>query len=275
MSKASKIKDARDRLLKGIGVPEAEKFIVDDFQKEAIEAVAEGVDTLVVAPTGAGKTYVALQAIEVALGFKSRAVYTTPLKALSNTKFLELKSQFGADHKVGLLTGDRKIDPDSDIVVATTEIYRNELYGGEGRFSVVVLDEVHFIADQQRGPVWEESIILTPKESTLLMLSASISNASEIAAWIEEVRQKECRVVIKKERPVELRFGFLHPELGVLPLDDEDGKVLSEVSRYYSRTTLDPSGMRLRGSFPGKGGGQRKRRPKGGGYKRRGKKRAR
>lgn len=222
-------------------------FQVDEFQREAISSVAEGVDTLVVAPTGSGKTYIALEAIKAMLDLKLRSVYTTPLKALSNTKYNELKAMFEPRHGVGLLTGDRKIDPDSSVVIATTEIYRNELYRASERYSLVVLDEVHFIGDAQRGPVWEESIILTPSSSTLLMLSASISNSDEIASWIEEVRGKPCRVIVKKERPVELRFGFLHPYYGVIPLADENGTLLREVRNFYGASGLDASRTRLQG----------------------------
>ena len=143
-------------------------------------------------------------------------------------------------------------------MIATTEIYRNELYRGDVRYSLVILDEVHYIADPQRGPVWEESIILTPSESTLLMLSASISNAEEIAAWIEEVRNKECRIVMKKERPVELRYGFLHPRFGVIPLSDEKGHLSPEVSHYYGSAEVNMDRMRVSGArpsrFEGEGG---------------------
>jgi len=256
MTRSHIIKQAVHDFLDGIGVPETSKFEIDDFQKEAISNVVDGHDTLVVAPTGSGKTYIATQAIGAFLQLKTKAVYTTPLKALSNTKYNELKKTFEPDFKVGLLTGDRKIEGDADVVVATTEIYRNELYKDVPRYSLVVLDEVHFIADAQRGPVWEESIILSPTSSTLLMLSASISNAKEIAEWIGEVRGKPCKIVIKKDRPVELRFGFLHPELGVLPLCDRNGRVLEEVIHYYGSTGLDATGMRLRGG--------RFERPKGG-----------
>lgn len=248
MSRGSRTLDeARKRFLQGIGVPEPSPFIADEFQKDAISSVVEGNDTLVVAPTGAGKTYIAMEAINATLALGLKAVYTTPLKALSNTKYTELRAKFQPAHKVGLLTGDRKIEGDADVVVATTEIYRNELYRTHDRYSLVILDEVHFIADPQRGPVWEESIILTPAASTLLMLSASISNAEEIAEWLSSVRSKPCRVVIKKERPVELRYGFLHPDYGAIPLNDERGFVLREVSQFYGSVELDSSGMRLRG----------------------------
>lgn len=251
MMKFKAIQEAREKFLSGIGVPEKGQFHVDDFQREAITNLLNGVDTLVVAPTGSGKTYIAIEAIRSLLEQGKRAIYTTPLKALSNTKFSEFQQIFGPRYTVGLLTGDRKIEGDSDVVIATTEIYRNELYRGEGRYSLVILDEVHYIADPQRGPVWEESIILTPHSSTLLMLSASISNSEEISDWIEETRNKECRVVMKTERPVELRYGFLHPKFGVIPLSDEKGHLSPEVSHYYGSARLDEEGMKMRGQ-PGR-----------------------
>lgn len=262
MNYKEKISDARKRLLDGIGVPEPQPFIPDEFQMSAISSVVEGVDTLVVAPTGAGKTFIAIEAIKAELLNRQRAVYTTPLKALSNTKFTEFKKLFEPTFKAGLLTGDRKIDGDADVVVATTEIYRNELYRSNDRYALVILDEVHFIADEQRGPVWEEAIILTPKHTTLLMLSASISNAEEIACWIEEVRGKPCRIVSKKVRPVELRHAFLHPDKGVIPLETPQGTIMPEVKEYYGTASLDQTGMKIKrergaGGFSrgGRGGG--------------------
>lgn len=253
--KDKSIQESRERLLHGIGVPKKEAFVVDDFQKAAIDNLAAGIDTLVVAPTGSGKTYIAIEAMRNLIKRGQHAVYTTPLKALSNTKYTELQHTFAPDHSVGLLTGDRKIEGDADIVIATTEIYRNELYKGGGRYSLVILDEVHYIADPQRGAVWEESIILTPHSSTLLMLSASISNAEEIASWIEETRNKECRIVMKTDRPVELRYAFLHPRFGVIPLSDDRGHLSPEVSRFYGSLSLDESGTRVKGG----GGGRAER----------------
>lgn len=246
MHREKLIQKARDQFLQGVGLPKEEEFVIDDFQREAIDSVVNGADTLVVAPTGSGKTLIALEAIRVTMELGNRAVYTTPLKALSNTKYTDLKRRFEPRFKVGLLTGDRKIDGDAQVVIATTEIYRNELYKAPERYSVVVLDEVHFIADAQRGPVWEESIILTPSSTALLMLSASISNPGEIAEWIEHVRGRPCHVVIKKERPVELRFGFLHPDHGVMPLTETHGSIYEPVLKFYSSFGLDHSGMRLR-----------------------------
>jgi ATP-dependent RNA helicase HelY len=264
MLKHRAIEESRHRLLQGLGVPEKGTFVVDDFQKAAIDNLDAGIDTLVVAPTGSGKTFIATQAMKNLLKKGLRSVYTTPLKALSNTKYSEFQVTFGQDHSVGLLTGDRKIEGDSDIVIATTEIYRNELYSGRGRYSLVILDEVHYIADPQRGAVWEESIILTPNSSTLLMLSASISNAEEIASWIEEVRNKECRIVIKQERSVELRYAFLHPRYGVIPLSDEKGHLSPEVAHYY-HTMPDDGGRRGGGRFSDRGSEGNGRRGGGGG----------
>lgn len=257
------IQESRERFLSGIGVPAKGTFVADEFQQAAIANLAAGIDTLVVAPTGSGKTYIAIQAMKNLLQKGQQAIYATPLKALSNTKYSEFQQIFEPDHSVGLLTGDRKIEGDSDVVIATTEIYRNDLYRGHGRYSLVILDEVHYIADPQRGAVWEESIILTPSTSTLLMLSASISNAEEIASWIEETRNKECRIVQKTERPVELRYGFLHPRWGVIPLSDEKGHLSPEVAHFYSGVELDMTGTRI--SVPGDRGGGRGRGGRGGG----------
>jgi superfamily II RNA helicase len=246
----------RERLFAGIGVPKPTPFVIDDFQQEALDAVAAGHDVLVVAPTGAGKTFIATDSIRLTMEANKRAVYTTPLKALSNTKYNEFRRLFEPKFQVGILTGDRKIDGDAGVVIATTEIYRNELYSESSNYGLVVLDEVHFLSDPQRGPVWEESIILTPSTTSLLMLSASISNAREVADWIQEVRGKECRVVTKVNRPVELRFGFLHPDLGIIPLRDAKGAVLKEVVQFYAQQRLDGDGMRV---SRGRGDAQRGR----------------
>jgi len=244
-----RIKDARKALLDGIGIPEKAPFTADAFQLSAIESVDSEVDTLVIAPTGTGKTFIAIEGIRRAIKSGKRAVYTAPLKALSNTKYTELKRLFEPEFSVGLLTGDRKIDTDADIVVATTEIYRNDLYNYGADYSLVVLDEFHYLADGQRGPVWEESIILSPKSSTLLMLSASISNPEEIAEWITQVRGEEVRIITETNRPVELRLGFIHPRAGILPVEGTNGRLFSEVASYYQQgSSRNTRGGRRRGS---------------------------
>lgn len=264
MTKRRNMRDLRDQFFEGIGVPPSAPFVADEFQKGAIKSLIDGNDTLIVAPTGSGKTYIALEAIQAVLYQGGKAIYTTPLKALSNTKYNEFKSRFEPEFRVGLLTGDRKIETDANLVVATTEIYRNELYRHSERYSLVVLDEVHFIADESRGPVWEESIILAPSSSTLAMLSASISNPEEIAEWLKEVRGRECNVVIKKDRPVPLRYGFLHPDMGIIPLDDDHGRVITEVRDYYGNTGLDKDKLILKDRSGGGGGFRWRDRGRGG-----------
>ena len=226
--------DLRDDLLSGIGVPDPKPFVPDPFQLKAIAALAAGHDVLVIAPTGAGKTYVAVRGIEEVVSRGERAVYTAPLKALSNAKYTEFKQRFEPRYTVGLLTGDRKIEGDSQIVVATTEIYRNELYSSRDHYGLVVLDELHYLADAQRGAVWEESIILSARSSRLLMLSASISNPDDVADWIRSIRCKDVVIVSVKERPVPLRYAFFHPDDGILPLEDSRGEVLAEVAHFYN-----------------------------------------
>ena len=243
------LSSARERFLHGIGVPVAKPFEADEFQLNAIAAMAAGEDTLVIAPTGAGKTYIATEAIRSAVESGKRAIYTAPLKALSNAKYAEMKKLFEPKYSVGLLTGDRKIEGDANIVVATTEIYRNELYSYSENYSVVVLDEFHYLSDPQRGPVWEESVVLSPRSATLLMLSASISNALEIAAWIEQVRGNKVKIISIAKRPVELRLGFLHLQLGVMPLEDDSGEILHEVTQFYAEDSSGDRFDRRRGGF--------------------------
>lgn len=260
------ITEARQKLLHGIGVPAPSPFRPDPFQLQAIESLSAGKDTLVIAPTGSGKTYIAIEAVKRILAEGKRAIYTAPLKALSNTKYAEFKKMFEPAFTVGLLTGDRKIDTDANLVVATTEIYRNDLYGYSENYTLVVLDELHYLADVQRGPVWEESIILSPPTATLLMLSASISNPHDVAAWIGSIRNREVTTIVEKERPVELRLAFFHPEHGVVPLADEKGRLFPEVAHFYGEKgeteegTSEPGRRRPRGRGEVRGRPRRRRR---------------
>ena len=133
-----------------------------------------------------------------------RAFYTTPIKALSNQKYLELCELYGADN-VGLATGDTSINPKAPVVVMTTEVARNMIYAGVSLddLGVVVLDEVHYLADKMRGPVWEEVIIHLPAHVSIIALSATVSNAEEFGAWIREVRSS-CEIIVSERRPVPL-----------------------------------------------------------------------
>ena len=217
------------RLLEGIGSPPAKPFKPDPFQLEALAAL-EYEDVLVTAPTGSGKTWIAREEIRRLLESGRRAWYTSPLKALTNSKYQEFIEEFGAA-RVGILTGDRKENSDAPLLVGTTEIYRNQLFdslrgGSEVNADLVVLDEAHYLADEDRGHVWEEAIILTPPRIRLLLLSATIGNAHEFALWLEEVRGVRCGVIAgPTKRPVPLRSAVLLPDRRLLPLLNEQGKL--------------------------------------------------
>ena len=179
-------------------------FTPDPFQLDALDAVEAGNSVLVAAPTGAGKTIVGQFGAYVALQRGMRAFYTTPIKALSNQKYLELCDLYGADN-VGLATGDTSINSKAPVVVMTTEVCRNMIYAGAplDDLGVVVLDEVHYLADKMRGPVWEEVIIHLPAHVSIIALSATVSNAEEFGAWIREVRSS-CEIIVSEQRPVPL-----------------------------------------------------------------------
>src|SRR5437763_1893632 len=227
------------RLLEGIGTPAPAPFKPDPFQLEALAAV-EHEDVLVTAPTGSGKTWIAREEMSRLLAAGRRVWYTSPLKALTNSKYQEFSEAFGAEH-VGILTGDRKENADAPVIVGTTEVYRNQLFdalreGRELRADLVVVDEGHYLADEERGHVWEEAIILTPPRVRLLLLSATVGNAEEFAAWIEEVRGVRCGVVKRPgARPVPLRAAFLYPDGQLAPLFDEQGRFNHEIAQFLEQ----------------------------------------
>lgn len=241
-----------NQLLAGIGSPKPSPFKPDPFQLQALAAL-EKEDVLVTAPTGSGKTWIAREEIRRLLTAGQRAWYTTPLKALTNSKYAEFIEEFGAG-SVGILTGDRKENSNAPLIVGTTEIFRNQLFdalrGGEDvRADLAVMDEAHYLADEERGHVWEEAIILTPPRIRLLLLSATIGNAEEFAAWISEVRGVHCGVVTRPgARPVPLRAAFLMPDKRLLPLLNERGKLNSEIASLSEQDQRDrPRGPAGRG----------------------------
>ncbi len=184
-------------------------FRPDEFQTEAFDLVEAGRHVIVAAPTGAGKTLVADYAVALTLAAGLRIFYTTPIKALSNQKYHDLVAAHGSA-QVGLLTGDNAINPEAPVVVMTTEVLRNMLYAGNAltRLAAVVLDEVHYLQDAYRGPVWEEVIIHLPRPIQLLCLSATVSNAAELQEWIETVRGPT-GLVVERKRPVDLENLYL------------------------------------------------------------------
>ena len=208
-------------------------FELDDFQAEALEYISNGKSVVVCAPTGAGKTCIAEFAIQKALKNSERIFYTTPLKALSNQKFRDFGKKYG-ENNVGLLTGDTSINRDAPIVVMTTEVFRNMLYGttfGSVKDNIknvkyVVLDEVHYMNDEQRGTVWEESIIYCPTDIQIIALSATVANSQELVDWINTVHTNT-EHVYTNFRPVPLRFFYYDSsQMGfIAPLMTPEGRI--------------------------------------------------
>ena len=212
-------------------------FELDGFQKEACEVIDNGESVVVCAPTGAGKTVIAQHAIHRALEQGCRIFYTTPLKALSNQKFYDFGEKYGYD-KVGLLTGDTSINRGAQVVIMTTEVFRNMLYGTNfGAVAdnlkdvrYVVLDEVHYMNDEQRGTVWEESIIYCPTNIQIIALSATVANCDELTNWINTVHSRT-KLVNTDFRPVPLRFYYFDSSqpFKLLPLLTPEGKLNKKI----------------------------------------------
>jgi superfamily II RNA helicase len=245
--------------VEGIGVPPPQPFVPDAWQEDALAKLQSG-DVIVSVPTGSGKTYVAVEAARRAMEENRTVIYTSPLKALSNTKFTEFSRIFGTD-RVGILTGDRRDNGQAPLLIMTTEILRNLLYdaaGGEidvrlDTLGLVIMDESQYLADPERGVVWEETIIFCPSQAKLLLLSASIGNPHDIADWLTSIRSTPCHLIKHSKRTVPLRAGYLHPDGKLTPLFrtiglpyGHPGQWHPEAKRLFSRyedETL-PSGRR-------------------------------
>jgi ATP-dependent RNA helicase HelY len=220
-------------------------FALDKFQLDAISSINDGLNVLVAAPTGSGKTVVAEYAVARAHRAGLRSFYTAPIKALSNQKFVELSTFYG-ESQVGLLTGDNSINPNASIVVMTTEVLRNMIYARSQALEslgVVVLDEVHFLQDAYRGPVWEEVIIHLEPTVQLVCLSATVSNASELCDWLTTVRGPTIPIVETK-RPIELTNHYLVGDKASNSIRTFDvlveGRANPEVSRFEQSKTNTP-----------------------------------
>lgn len=222
-------------------------FPLDDFQLEAIQAINSGNSLVLTAPTGSGKTLIGEFAIYRGLSHDSRVFYTTPLKALSNQKFRDFASQYG-ENKVGLLTGDISINREAPILVMTTEIFRNMLYGEFDEFDdplenleSVILDECHYMNDPQRGTVWEETIIHCPSRTQIIALSATIANADQLQNWIEKVHGPTV-LINSDKRPVPLDFIFCSVK-GLHPLLNNKGNGIHPNCKIWRA----PKGQKKRG----------------------------
>ena len=179
-------------------------FELDTFQKEAVYHLENGDSVFVAAHTSAGKTVVAEYAIALAAKHMTKAIYTSPIKALSNQKFRDFRNTFD---DVGILTGDVQISPESSCLIMTTEILRSMLYRGADLIrdvEYVIFDEVHYVNDLERGVVWEEVIIMLPEHVTLILLSATVPNTFEFASWVGRTKKKDIYVISTPKRPVPL-----------------------------------------------------------------------
>ena len=179
-------------------------FELDTFQKEAVYHLEKGDSVFVAAHTSAGKTVVAEYAIALAAKHMTKAIYTSPIKALSNQKFRDFRNSFD---EVGILTGDVQINPEASCLIMTTEILRSMLYRGADLIrdvEFVIFDEVHYVNDLERGVVWEEVIIMLPEHVSLILLSATVPNTLEFASWVGRTKKKEIYVISTAKRPVPL-----------------------------------------------------------------------
>jgi superfamily II RNA helicase len=213
-------------------------FELDSFQKHAINAIQKNENVLITAHTGSGKTVPAIYGIADSLKKNKKIIYTSPIKSLSNQKLFELKSKFP---DIGILTGDIKFNPDAQCVIMTTEILRNILYQKESQYisidevDKVIFDEIHYINDPDRGKVWEECLILLPKNIILIMLSATIDKAHEFAGWIGDIKEKITNLIPTNKRVVPLEhFFYINEEL--VKIVDHKGVIMnySKIKKEYN-----------------------------------------
>ncbi len=235
-------------------------FALDDYQRDACAFIEDGSGVLVAAPTGAGKTVAGEFAVFLALQQGRKCFYTTPIKALSNQKYHDLVARHG-EEAVGLLTGDTSVNGEAPVVVMTTEVLRNMIYAGSHTLTnlgFVVMDEVHYLADRFRGPVWEEVIIGLAASVQVIALSATVSNAEEFGDWLAEVRG-EMAIVVSERRPVPL---FQHVMAGRRMYDLFEGPSEAsgwEVNPELVRLAKEESRFVRDDSRRGRGGRQRDR----------------
>ena len=194
------------------------QFTLDTFQEEALDAIDAGKSVIVAAPTGTGKTLVADYLIEKAMNEHLRVIYTAPIKALSNQKYRDFKAQFG-EEAVGIMTGDVVLNSTAPLLIMTTEIFRNQVITEDPNLvnvSHIIFDEIHWLNDEERGTVWEESIILAPSKMKLLGLSATIANAQQLVNWIKSIRHEAVVLIEESKRVVPLAYYYYTKDTGLV-----------------------------------------------------------
>jgi superfamily II RNA helicase len=226
-------------------------FTLDDFQVEAIASIEKGNSVVVSAATGTGKTLIADYVIDKNIKLGKRVIYTAPIKALSNQKYRDFTKAYGKD-AIGLITGDVQINTNAQILIMTTEIYRNMLLARDeliGSVNHVIFDEIHFISDFERGTIWEESIIFSPKNIRFLCLSATIPNAVQFAAWISKIKDHTVEVVRHDKRAVPLTHKVFDSDEGITTLQ-ELGKVIRQEKGHHRNEKNIYSRRRERATKP-------------------------
>ena len=208
-------------------------FPLDDFQEAGCYAIEKQENVLITAHTGSGKTVLAIYGIGWCIKNNKKAIYTSPTKSLSNQKYFEFVNDFGSQTTIGIMTGDIKINANAQIIVMTTEILRNLLYKDKNLdglnstplihfddVGVIIMDEVHYINDPDRGKVWEEVLLMSRKETTLIMLSATLNKPEEFSQWIGKIKEKPIHLIKTSHRVVPLKHYFYKD----FQYEDEEGK---------------------------------------------------
>ena len=208
-------------------------FKLDNFQEAGCYAIEKQENVLICAHTGSGKTVLAIYGIGWCLKNNKKAIYTSPTKSLSNQKYFEFVNDFSDQTSIGIMTGDIKINADAQIVVMTTEILRNLLYKDKNLdglnstplinfddVGVIIMDEVHYINDPDRGKVWEEVLLMARKDTTLVMLSATLNKPEEFSSWIGNIKEKPINLIKTSHRVVPLKHYYFKD----FQYEDEEGK---------------------------------------------------
>ena len=225
---------------------------LDQFQSDSFQIIKNGEDLFAAAPTGSGKTAVAMTAILKAFRRGKRAIFTSPIKALSNEKYCDFLTKL--DGRVSLLTGDIKVrctqsggDSQSELIIMTSEILRNKLlYDNIDDdlidVEVVVIDEAHYINDSERGGCWEETLMSLPKNIQVICLSATLDKPQEFCNWLSQ--RRPCKLVQRFDRAVPLYFGSIVSERNndTLHLMDD----LTDSKQYtWNQSTINQSVSKL------------------------------